>query len=277
MLPTECAFCQFHVSHRCHQRCGSNFPINSSSKESWIGYRYQSFCNLQSLFRFDPHPRSCHPHASQRLFLAHFCVSGELSICLLRDLTNGEFSEVFGAIPNAVLLAVPVEISARWFGESERSLATAAGALSQLVGIAGGLAFSGFYVASQDLTFPKCVASFNVLFIVQGVVCVVTSVPGFFFRDSPPTPPSFARYKEEEEKTGSHTLLNDIKACFSVSSFWVLMIVFAAGYGTFFTVSVVMQEVVPDVVTATIVSITTIGSGVVGGFVGGVIMDKFRL
>lgn len=44
-------------------------------------------------------------------------------------------SQFFGALPNALLAALPAEISAHWFGEHERSVATAIGTLAQLVGI----------------------------------------------------------------------------------------------------------------------------------------------
>ncbi len=46
-------------------------------------------------------------------------------------------SQFFGALPNALLAALPAEISSHWFGEHERSVATAIGTLAQLVGIGG--------------------------------------------------------------------------------------------------------------------------------------------
>lgn len=50
-------------------------------------------------------------------------------------------SQCVGAIPNGILAALPAEISSHWFGENERSIATALGALAQLIGIGGGQAF----------------------------------------------------------------------------------------------------------------------------------------
>lgn len=59
-------------------------------------------------------------------------------------------SQMIGAVPSSLAAALPSEVSSIFFGEKERSVATSIGAAAQLVGLAGGLAFSGFYIGENS-------------------------------------------------------------------------------------------------------------------------------
>lgn len=194
-------------------------------------------------------------------------------------------SQTLGAIPNALLAALPAEISSHWFGENERSIATSLGALAQLIGIGGGQAFSGYYIGGGDVMHVNATSTllgvaqpchnFDWMFITQGILSVVAALPSMiFFREHPPSPPSYTTTLEAHQKP--MTLWEEIKYCFSLRAFVLLLIVFAFGLGTFLTLWSVMQALVGSVWAATTVSIIMVGAGVVGASISGLIVDKWR-
>lgn len=83
------------------------------------------------------------------------------------------------------ILEVPPTLSANWFGQSQRSLATAIGLLSNQLGVGLGFILAPFIVHhKQDL--PR-------LLYLEAVICGVVSVLVIvFFRGEAPSPPSAA-------------------------------------------------------------------------------------
>jgi MFS family permease len=90
----------------------------------------------------------------------------------------------------AFVFPAPPVIAARWFGASERTLATTIGALSNSFGLAIGQIIPPLLITGNETNTRQ---RWAILFAVQGVYAVLESFLVFFvLPDGPPTPPSSA-------------------------------------------------------------------------------------
>jgi hypothetical protein len=154
----------------------------------------------------------------------------------------------------------------------KRSIATSAGSLATLVGLATGYAMSGFIIGNDGTTSPEILGeNFKWLFIAQGVALIVLSFPGLFFKARPPTAPGV------NASDNGMTFLGEIKSCVRQRAFLTLLAVLGAGYGMFVGLWSTMQELVISTPLAAWVGIAFVGGGVVGAAIAGFIIDKWRI
>ena len=183
-------------------------------------------------------------------------------------------SQVIVMLANPALTALPSEISAHWFSVSERAVATSVGSLGTLVGLAAGYSLSGFLIGN-DVSVPRSVLAdrFLYLFVAQGAALVVFGIPGFFFQDHPPTPPSVSG---QDHSNNGMSLSMEIKYCLWEPAFLPLVLLLGVGYGLFVGIWTTMQQLVGSTELSAYIGIAMVGAGVVGSAVAGLILDKWR-
>ena len=174
-------------------------------------------------------------------------------------------SQLCVALPVAFLTSLPVQISTNYFGVKERSLATSIGALAQMFGLAAGQT-SGYVVTAQ------C-GGFRWLFIGQGIFCVVTGFLGLFLRIRPPSAPTLT---SEYENRHVMSLGKELKHIAMTGPMRILLLLYACGMGTFVVLWSSLQEIVPNRDHAVDVSLIICFTGIFGGVVAGVLLDKLR-
>ena len=114
------------------------------------------------------------------------------------------------ALIQPIALSAPPALASKWFGDKERTIATAIGALATLLGLASGIAFSTFIV--------KDPSKLKLLFLIHLCLAFVTSIPSFFTEDKPRLfPSSSAREAENLVKPFSSELFD----CIKDKNFWV--------------------------------------------------------
>ena len=176
-------------------------------------------------------------------------------------------SQLCVALPVAFLTSLPVQLSTNYFPASERSLATSIASLAQIFGLAAGQT-SGYIITNVN----EC-PRFHWLFVAQGIFCLCTGVLGLFLRARPPSPPTEAsKYGDSHEMS----LWKELKHLLSVGSMRILLLIYACGMGTFVALWSSLQDIITDPIEAVNVSLIICGTGIVGGIVGGILLDKIQ-
>jgi hypothetical protein len=146
--------------------------------------------------------------------------------------------------------------------------------LATLVGLASGYALSGF-VIGNDVNVGQEVLeeNFKYLFVAQGISMIVFGIPGFWFQDHPPTPPSVSG---GDHSHNGMSFWGEIKFCLDSPSFMGIFALFGVGYGLFVALWSTMQQLVLLTPLAAWIGISMVGGGIVGSAIVGVIIGKER-
>lgn len=128
-------------------------------------------------------------------------------------------------------LATPPKLSAYWFGDDERGLATSIGVMFNQIGVA-----MGYIVAATSVSGPGDVKSAIVgMGITAAVLSALTII---FIRDRPSTPPSASAFHAVDR-----SLFAQLVDTLRLPSFWVLAITFSLSQGAFWVVSTLLDQI----------------------------------
>eukprot|EP01064_Diplonema_japonicum_P037002 TRINITY_DN8560_c0_g1_i1.p1 TRINITY_DN8560_c0_g1~~TRINITY_DN8560_c0_g1_i1.p1 ORF type:complete len:468 (+),score=45.93 TRINITY_DN8560_c0_g1_i1:28-1431(+) len=183
------------------------------------------------------------------------------------------------AIGQPFLLNAPAKVSAMWFPDDERALATVIGSSAQLIGSALGFVVPPIFVESIDSSNTDATPSdadgvliVNVIFAcIAFAACVLSYV---VVTAAPLTPPSASTGNESQAATYATTL----KIAFKNGYFMLLCLSFGLALGAFNTLATVMNQILTpygyDNTETSICSAVSIVAGFIGSGVTGVIIDK---
>lgn len=172
----------------------------------------------------------------------------------------------FTAAGQPFVLAAPAKMSAVWFPDAERTIASSVGSLSNAFAVA-----VGFAVAPVAVERPSDVPFYLLLqFIAFGVIFVVSFV---FIRAEPPSPPSRSA---AEDRDG---FVAGLKRAFRIPSFVGIVMVFGIGYGISSAVLTLLNQfLVPEgysPVDVGWIGAILITSGIIGSCVFGPLSDRY--
>lgn len=174
--------------------------------------------------------------------------------------------QIITAIGKPFVLNSFTKVSAEWFPEQEKTLASGLGTMSMLIGVL--IAFLipplvvGRYGVDSAITW-----SFGIAALVVMVLYLI------FVRNKPPTPPN--AYAD----TTKTLALKGTKSMFKNRDFKLLFVIFLLGLGTFNAISAVidvifnygLSEPQPGIIGALIV-----GGGIIGAVALSALSDHFR-
>lgn len=171
------------------------------------------------------------------------------------------------ALSQPPLLIGPPKLASVWFGQDERSVATSIAALSNLLGMLLSFVLGPFIVTQGS--------EFILLYLIEASFATLISVLTIIlFRGKPASPPSASAHAVEEP------LLKSLKHLVQQKNYILLTLVFGLGYGVFSGLFTVLDQVVePQGYSKNdsgFFGIVMLGSGIVGGGLAGVILDKTR-
>ncbi|KAK8784884.1 hypothetical protein V5799_008750 [Amblyomma americanum] len=181
------------------------------------------------------------------------------------------------ALATAFTAAVPSRLASAWFKYEEISTATSAGMLGVHVGIA-----LGFFVPPQAINREDIGGSLRALCIgVAAVSCAAFLLTIAFFSEKPKHPPSFSEMLNRYAKTkasfreGMQTLMSD-------RDFILLLLSYGINTGGFYSISTLLNPVIityfpSEESFAGILGLSMVFSGLLGSWVGGVIVDKTNM
>jgi FLVCR family MFS transporter 7 len=129
--------------------------------------------------------------------------------------------QTLAAIAQPMLNSVPPQVSANWFGERERSVATAVISTSSLVGLGCGYALFAFAVPRVELLWQAT--------LVQLALSVVLLVMSFFYKALPPSPPSASM-------PARLAFGAELRQVARSAQFWFVMILFSLPFGEFIAI-----------------------------------------
>lgn len=183
------------------------------------------------------------------------------------------------------ILGMPAQLAAVWFGPRQVSTACALGVIGNQVGIALGFLIPPAVVKNHD-ELDDIGHDLNVLCygyaIGPTVVLVLLLV---FFQKEPPLPPSPAQATVRclnpmsNKSVDSHTYLQTFKSLFTNRSFVLLLVSYGVNAGVFYAMSPLLNQIVllhfeGAEEDAGRIGLTIVVAGVIGSFVGGVMLDK---
>lgn len=170
------------------------------------------------------------------------------------------------AVGQPFILNAVTKLSANWFPEDERTMATGLAMLSQFLGIALCMVISPVLVIGNDLGTLNLV--YGIMALIAGVLFVI------FVKDRPPTPPS------TEISTEKVMMTDGLKTLFKNKQFVILTVGFLILLGIFNTVlTLILQIVSPrghgEDFAGTLGGLILVG-GIVGSIVFSGLSDKLK-
>ncbi|EDO49337.1 predicted protein, partial [Nematostella vectensis] len=147
------------------------------------------------------------------------------------------------AVAQCFILGVPPRIAAVWFGQNERSVATALGVFASQVGVA-------IYFATVPLIVPRSPDSSRVskgLEMLYGGVAILCSLIGaamlIAFEDAPPVPPSKSQaVLKDKGRCCRITYKESFTRLFSNASYVFLLVAYGIYAGAQYTVATLLNE-----------------------------------
>ena len=189
--------------------------------------------------------------------------------------------QIVTAVAQCFILGVPARLAAVWFGENERSTATALGVFANQVGIA-------VYFAAVPLIVPnsenhaKLYWGFSLLHSGIAIICsLVTAAVFIAFQASPPSPPSRSQALHAEKKHKT-TFAESLKQLVKDRSYMLLLGTYGIYAGVSYTLATLLNEMVTrkfkgvDVQLIGLLGAMFIVSGLPGMVLCGVCMDKTK-
>ncbi|MHA1310033.1 MAG: MFS transporter [Candidatus Helarchaeota archaeon] len=186
---------------------------------------------------------------------------------LLRIFAGNNFVLVFIfqtciALGQPFILNAISKLSAQWFPEGERAIATGLGTMSLFIGILLGM------------LLPLILYGFGgvpVVVLVIGIISVAGMILFLIFvKEKPDKPPGPAAI---EEKT---FVWEGIKKLIKMRDFWILMILFLIGMGGFNAIATFIEPLVGTRGDAGVIGALIIVGGIFGAFVMSALSDKYR-
>jgi MFS family permease len=141
--------------------------------------------------------------------------------------------QMLGALGQPFLLPPPPKLATSWFGDDERVLATGAGSLAVVGGIATGYGM-GMAANNEDMIDTMLLVQ-AVLGTLIGVSCVL------FYREQPPTPPSVSA--SNADPGDSRRFWANVRAACTEWRFVIIMLSLGPGYGAIASLFTVMSDI----------------------------------
>ena len=168
--------------------------------------------------------------------------------------------QTLAGIGQCFTLGAPPAIAAIWFPPEERGKATALGTVANALGSVVSFAVG-----------PSLAHRIPELLMLNTLICIVVAVPILlFFKERPPLPPSLAQSQDSFDMASFLTLLRD-------PQFLLLACGVGGALGSFWAVPTMLsQSIVPQGYTegdAGILGMVLIGSGLLGSFAAGLLLD----
>jgi MFS family permease len=154
---------------------------------------------------------------------------------ILRGLFGGNYTFVLIctiglAVAQPFFLNSWTKVAARWFPMEERATAAGLAAIANFVGIGIALVLTPLVVAS--LSIPGMLLLYGALAAIAGVLFIL------FARENPPTPPC------PPELMARALVLDGLRSLVKSKPFWLLMVLFLIGNGTFNGISTWIENIV---------------------------------
>ena len=185
--------------------------------------------------------------------------------------------QTFAALAQCFILGVPPRLAAAWFGERERSTATALGVFANQVGVAANFALSPFLVpdSSDKLEVERGIQHLSAVVgifsaLIGGAVLIT-------FESSPSIPPSQSQ-AALADKTPMR-FVQTLKLLVNNPSFNVLLLTYGIYCGVIYTLSTLLSQMLSarfsdHVVWAGLLGCTFALSGLPGTVLAGLWLDK---
>lgn len=192
---------------------------------------------------------------------------------LLRFFTGGDYVlllifQLGIAIGQPFILNSMTKLSANWFPEDERTIATGISTLSQFIGIMLGMLLTPFIVLG--LNFEFMILIYGLLALISGLLYII------FVKNKPPTPPS------KEIPTERMPMVTSLKQLFKSKYFLMLFIFFFIGLGVFNMITTYIELIVRpkdpsfDSTFAGILGAIMLIGGIIGCVVMSGLSDKYK-
>ncbi|XP_019867522.2 uncharacterized MFS-type transporter C09D4.1 [Aethina tumida] len=183
------------------------------------------------------------------------------------------------ALSQVFVLSVPARLAAVWFGPSQVSSACSIGVFGNQLGIAVGFVLPTMMV-NTDIDTPQDVITndlFRMFLWVAIFITVLLLLVLIFFKDAPPTPPSYAQAQQDEPVDFVKSLKN---LCLN-KSYIFLMLAYGINVGIFYAISTLLQQIVLEYYPggekdAGRIGLVIVLAGMVGSVCCGVVLDRFH-
>ncbi|KAH7969928.1 hypothetical protein HPB52_022639 [Rhipicephalus sanguineus] len=185
--------------------------------------------------------------------------------------------QAFPALATAFTAAVPARLASAWFKYEEISKATSVGILGVQLGSA-----LGFVVPPHVLHKADVQGSLSSLCMGVAIAsCLAFLVVIAFFEDKPVHPPSFSemlnRYGHKRTTFGE-----DMRTLMKDRNFIFLLLSYGINTGSYYSISTTLNPVITNYFPgeakfAGILGLCMIVSGLLGSWVGGVVVDKTQM
>ncbi|CAG7816737.1 unnamed protein product [Allacma fusca] len=181
------------------------------------------------------------------------------------------------AISQIFILGIPPLLAAVWFGSDQVSTATSIGVFGNQLGIA-----LGFYLPSQLVqngTVEEVTAGLSRMhYGTASVTSAIFILAIFFFKDKPPTPPSFA---QAALASCEENYVVSMKRLLSNKGYLLLLLSYGLNVGVFYAISTLLYSFIIKYFPGADEDVGRIGlsivlSGMVGSVISGLILDKTR-
>ncbi|MHA1292486.1 MAG: MFS transporter [Promethearchaeota archaeon] len=171
------------------------------------------------------------------------------------------------AIGQPFIMNSVTKLSANWFPETERTIATGLGMISMFLGIALGLLITPFLVEGF---------SFQIMLFIYGLLAICSAILFLVFvKNNPPTPPSTEIISEKV------FMFDGMKQLFTNRHFVILLILFFFGLGIFNMVTTYIEVIVIprgfDSTFAGILGAMMLLGGILGCVVMSGLSDKYQM
>ncbi|XP_050309851.1 uncharacterized MFS-type transporter C09D4.1 isoform X2 [Anthonomus grandis grandis] len=181
------------------------------------------------------------------------------------------------ALSQVFVLSVPARLAAVWFGPDQVSSACSIGVFGNQIGIALGFVIPPMIVTGGDP--DEITKQLYILFIgVAVLTSIILVLVLIFFKNGPPTPPSYSAQQEEKDEV---SFMQSLKNLIKNRSFMLLLVAYGINVGVFYAISTLLSEIISkyyvghDQDAGRIGLVITV-AGMVGSVCCGYVLDRFR-
>ncbi|XP_045470838.1 uncharacterized MFS-type transporter C09D4.1 [Harmonia axyridis] len=183
------------------------------------------------------------------------------------------------ALSQVFVLSVPARLAAVWFGPSQVSSACSIGVFGNQLGIASGFLIPPLLVNSKG-TSDEIQHDLFILFLGVAIFTTVLFVAIIlFFKNEPPTPPSYAQAQQQND--GQVDFIGSLKSLLVNGPYILLLLAYGINVGIFYAISTLLNQIILQYykdaeADAGRIGVLIVFAGMLGSVICGVILDKFH-
>ncbi|KAJ3658691.1 hypothetical protein Zmor_010416 [Zophobas morio] len=191
----------------------------------------------------------------------------------------GFLGQAVVALSQVFVLSVPARLAAVWFGPSQVSSACSIGVFGNQLGVALGFLIPPMIVGNG--TEDEITEDLYILFIAVGVyTSVLLVLIIIFFKNEPPTPPSYAQ-SQPTDNADAGNFLQSLKRLVLNPSYMLLLLSYGINTGIFYAISTLLNQIIllyykDAEEDAGRIGLVIVVAGMVGSVVCGIILDKWH-